>query len=64
MSRTGGDDKYHNHEEVVGELTDCLLFFVNLCLACNVDCEELFDSFIKTQNKVRKRNGSSEVKYE
>ena len=64
MSKTGGDDKRHDHEEVVGELTDCLLFFINLCLACNVDYEELFGSFIKTQSKVRKRNGLSEVKYE
>lgn len=61
MSKTGGDDKHHDHKEVTGELTDCLLFFVNLCLACNVDQDELFESFIETQNKVRRRNNLGEV---
>ena len=63
LSKTGGDEKYHNEEEIVGELTDCLLYFVNLCMACNVDHEKLFKSFISVQNKVRKRNNLSEVRY-
>ncbi len=63
MSKTGGDEKYHNHEEVLGELTDCLLFFINLTMSCNISDEELFQSFIDVQNKVRKRNGLPEVRY-
>lgn len=63
MSKTGGDDKCHNHKEVVNELTDCFLYFVNLCLACNVHYDDLFKAFIETQNKVRKRNNLEEVSY-
>lgn len=63
MSKTGGDDQYCNQKEVTSELTDCLLYFINLCLACNIDYEDLFESFIGVQNKVRKRNNLEEVKY-
>lgn len=63
MSRTGGDENYHNSEEVLGELTDCMLYFVNLVLACNIDQDKLFESFISVQNKVRRRNNIEEVEY-
>jgi NTP pyrophosphatase (non-canonical NTP hydrolase) len=62
MSKTGGDEKYHNHEEVLGELTDCLLYFMNLVMACNISEDELFQSFIDVQNKVRERNGLEKVR--
>lgn len=60
---TGGDNKTHNHKEVREELSDCLLYFINLVMACNIGVDEFFDSFIATQNKVRKRNGFPEVRY-
>lgn len=63
MSKTGGDQNYHNDEEVLEELTDCLLYFVNLSLACNVNYDTLFKSFINVQNKVRRRNSLPEVEY-
>lgn len=58
-----GDAKTANHERTVEELTDCFLYLTNLMLAHNVDYNDLFESFLKVQNKVRNRNNLPEVRY-
>ena len=62
LNWTGGDTRHHERGEVISELTDCMLYLVNLMLACNIGCDEFFESFIETQNKVRARNGFGEIR--
>ena len=62
-NKTGGDNKTVDHDSVKEELTDCMLYLINLIQACDVNAEEFFESFIKVQNKVRRRNELTEVRY-
>lgn len=41
-----------NHEEVKEELTDCLLFLVNLMLAEGMSATDIEEAYIKKYNKV------------
>ena len=63
LNWTGGDTRHYERGEVINELTDCMLYLINLILACDIGCDEFFESFIKVQNKVRDRNGLEKVRY-
>lgn len=63
VNKSGGDMKYHNREQTISEIADCMNYFVNLCLALNIDDEILFDAFVKVQNNIRERNGLKGVRF-
>ena len=44
-----------NHEEVKEELTDCLLFLVNLMLAQGMSADDISEAYLKKYNVVVER---------